>query len=220
MPRHPNRAARLETMARLAMANHATTLLRSKEEALERERSRLVGHEDRSRTDWIERCRQATEALLRARAMGASDEITRLIQRGPSGATISADWEDSMGISYPGEVTCRPASPTDLAGTAALVPAMAAFRSALEAAARHAATTMALERLDLELGDTRRRRRAIGDHLVPRIDAELRALELVLDEQDREEAVRSRLAKDRQAADNVDLAKAMAGATIATGGEP
>jgi vacuolar-type H+-ATPase subunit D/Vma8 len=193
-----NRAGRRAIIARLELAQHATSLLQSKEEVLQRERSRLAGHEGRSRSDWIRLCNEASEQLLRARVLGASDELTALIVRGPNPASVQADWQDSMGITYPGDVSCTPGAQFGVTGTAALLPVMIAYRAALIAGTQHAGTATALERLDRELESSRRRRRAIGDHLVPRISAELHQLDLALDEQDREEAVRIRLASGRQ----------------------
>lgn len=199
MTRHaPSRAARLTTIDRLSLAEHAATLLESKEEALARERSRLAGHVGRSGAEWIRLCTLATHELLRARAMGASGEIARLIHQDQGRATVSANWTDSMGITYPGETSCHPKAPTGMTGTAALAPTWRAHCAAMEAGAVHAATTAALDRLDGELSSTRRRRRAIADHLVPTITAELHSLELQLDEQDREEAVRIQLVMDRR----------------------
>jgi len=195
-----NRATRLRIVADLELANHATALLQSKEEALQRERARLSGHEARSRQHWAETCERAGVALLRARALGAGDELNDLIARGPTLATVSADWQDSMGITYPGEISCTPRPQPGLTATAALLPATDAYQRALAAAADHGAVTAAIERLDHELATTRRRRRAIGDHLVPRLDADLHEIELVLDELDREEAVRTGLAVERSQA--------------------
>ena len=49
-------------------------------------------------------------------------------------------------------------------------------------------------RLDHELAQTRQQRRAIEEHLVPNLTAAIHELDGKLDEQDREEAVRIRLA--------------------------
>jgi V/A-type H+-transporting ATPase subunit D len=193
-----NRAVRLRLSIRLAAASHAADLLHNKEQALQRERSRLEGHTDRTERDWTTRCDQATTWLMRARALGASDELARLIENGPDPAGIDANWQTSMGITYPGSVSCSPGTTPLLVSTAALRPTLDAFRDALDAAATHAATTAALRRLDLELASTRRRRRAIGERLIPRLEQELHELDLHLDEQDREEALRVQLAVNRQ----------------------
>ena len=185
-----DRGARLRLLRRLDLARHGADLLRSKEEALRRERDRLEGHAARSSQQWRERWDQAAVWLLRARVLGAGDELARLADTAPARATVSATWRASMGIAYPGAVACAPGPAPALASTAALVPTTEAHRLALLAAAEHAAASIALERLDGELTATRRRRRAIEQRLIPRLDAERVALELLLEEREREEAVR------------------------------
>ena len=193
-----NRAVRLRLTTRLATARHAADLLHNKEQALQRERSRLEGHTDRTERAWTTRCDEATTWLMRARALGASGELARLIEHGSDPASIDANWQTAMGITYPGIVSCSPGTTPSLVSTAALRPTVDAFREALDAAATHAATTAALRRLDVELASTRRRRRAIGERLVPRLEQALHDLDLHLDEQDREEALRVQLAVNRQ----------------------
>jgi V/A-type H+-transporting ATPase subunit D len=193
-----NRAVRLRLTIRLAAACHAADLLHNKEQALQRERSRLEGHTDRTERDWARRCEQATTWLMRARALGASDELARLIEHGPDPASIDANWQSAMGIMYPGAVTCSPGTTPPLVSTSALRPTVDAYRDALDAAATHASTPAALRRLDHELASTRRRRRAIGERLVPQLEQALHELDLHLDEQDREEALRVQLAVNRQ----------------------
>jgi len=193
-----SRSARLHLINRLGLARHAVDLLHSKEQALQRERARLEVHADRARDAWEHTAQEAATWLQRARAMGATDELAVIAAEGAQPAAIVIDWQASMGITYPGDVQCTPAVQQDLTGSAALVPTMQAHHRALDAAATHAATRTALDRLDAELATTRRRRRAIGDRLIPRLEDELRALELDLDEQDREEALRVRLASNQQ----------------------
>lgn len=194
-------ADRLRLIRQVELAAHAAELLRSKEGALEHERARLAAHATRSRSDWESRCREASTWLARARVLGASDELARLVAVGGPEASVEPDWQTSMGIAYPGGVDCTPGAAPPLVSTAALRPATDAFAKALRAGARHAAATMALRRLDEELADTRRRRRAIDDHLRPGLERRVQELDLRLDELDREESLRVRLAtRDREGA--------------------
>lgn len=194
------RAGRLRLVARLDLAHRAVDLLRSKEEALQRERIRLEGHASRAEAEWRRRCREASDWMVRARTLGASDEISELIDRGPSPANVTTRWQTSMGIVYPGSVECTPGDSPTLASTAALGPALDAYRRSLEAAATHAATGAAVRRLDAALAATRRRRRAIEQRLEPGLEAALHELDLHLDELDREEAVRVRIATSSKGA--------------------
>jgi V/A-type H+-transporting ATPase subunit D len=196
------RAGLLQIADRLERARRASELLSNKEEALERERVRLEGHATRARQAWIERCRHAEHELLRARMFGASDELALLVECGPTDrASISPHWETSMGIAYPGSVECEPGERPAVTSTAALSPAIDAYRQALEAAVQHAAASAAVERLVAELAATRRRRRAIEDRLQPALETAWRKLDLHLDELDRDEALRVRIASKLKEAD-------------------
>jgi V/A-type H+-transporting ATPase subunit D len=103
-----------------------------------------------------------------------------------------------MGVIYPGAVHCSPSPDPIVHSTAALRPTIDAYRLALQAAADHASTTAALGRLNAELADTRRRRRAIEQRLLPRLEATIHDLDLYLDEQDRDEALRVQLASSQK----------------------
>lgn len=194
----PTRSARLRLVARLETARHAGDLLRSKEEALDRERARLEGHTARAEADWRQRCHEAARWLVRARTLGASDEIGALIGHPAEPATVTPRWQDSMGIVYPGSVESRPGRAEALSSTAAIGPTSEAYRRALDAGATCAATTIAVDRLDTELAATRRRRRAIEERLQPELENALRELDVHLDESDREEAFRVHVAVELQ----------------------
>jgi V/A-type H+-transporting ATPase subunit D len=196
--RAESRADRLHLVQRRSLAAHAASLLNSKEEALQRERGRLQAHVSRSARQWRQHCERAEKWLLRSLALGAPDEFRTLIARDPAPATVTADWQMSMGVSYPGSVRCEPGPRPAVSSTAALGPTVDAYRRALVTAAEHAATTTALARLDHEVVATRRRRRAIEDHLIPRLDADIRRIDLHLDESEREEALRVQLARNRR----------------------
>lgn len=189
-----NRATRLRLQAQLDLAHHAGELLHNKEEALQHERTRLQGHATRTEHNWHDQCHKASELLLRARALGASAEIARVLDDSTRPATITTDWQTAMGVTYPGTVRAIPGEPPQLTQTAALVPAVTAYQAALEAGTQHAAAAAALDRLETELATTRRRRRAIERRLQPRLQNQLHQLDLTLDERDRSAALRTQLA--------------------------
>lgn len=191
---HDNRAVRLGLIGQLGLARQASGLLHQKEEALRRERDRLEGHAKRTERRWQRTCQDARAWLLRARALGASTELAAVEHRPIGQASITVRWRNSMGVAYPDEVITAPCPRPTVSSTAALVPTTDAYRTALDAAIAHGAASSALEKIDTELVATRRRRRAIEHRLVPTLELRLRRLELRLDEQDREEALRSRLA--------------------------
>ena len=182
------RAGRLRLVARRALAQRASELLNSKEEALERERSRLEGYARRAEEAWRTRWARASDTAVRARMLGAADDLQGELRGNV--ATVEPHWQVSMGITYPGGVDVVAGDPPTLTSTAALGPAIDSSRAALSAAAEHAAAATAVSRVRAELTATRHRRRAIEDRLLPTLDRELHELDLHLDELDREEATR------------------------------
>lgn len=192
------RADRLQLIAKLERARDAAGLLRSKEEALEREHGRLKGYAARAEAEWQRRSRIATTRLVRARMLGASDELRVLVGQAGDLATVRTHWQASMGILYPGSVECTPGATPPMASTSALGPAVQAYREALDAAGTSASTNAAVDRLDAELLATRRRRRAIEERLQPDLERSVTELELHLDELDREEALRVHAANTLQ----------------------
>ncbi len=196
----PTRAARLHLIRQVSLAHHAVELLSSKEAALERERMRLAGHASRTEQRWQEQMNEAARWLLRSRMLGCSEELDRLVETGNATTTIEVAWQSSMGVTYPEGIDCTFASAPVVSSTAALLPTIEAEREALRAAAEHAAMHAAVARLDGELVSTRRRRRAIEDRLLPRLEEQQRSLEVHLDEEDREEALRVRLASSERLA--------------------
>lgn len=195
---HDGRAARLDLIKRIDLAREANGLLRQKEEALRREHDRLAGHAERTEHRWQQACADARAWLVRARALGASAEMERIERQSNEFTSVKVTWRNSMGVAYPDHVTTVPCPTPSLSSTASLVPTAQAYRNALDAAIAHGAASSALATIDAELRATRRRRRAIEHRLAPALESRLRRLELRLDEQDREEALRARLANQNR----------------------
>lgn len=194
----PTAAARLRLIRQERLALHAVELLSGKEAALERECARLSGHASRTEQRWRERSEDAATWLLRSRMLGCTNELDRVIGTGSATADIDVTWQNSMGVTYPGDARCAYGAPPALFSTAALASTVDAHREALAAAADHAVMSAAVARLHTELVATRRRRRAIEDRLLPRLSSERHALEIHLDEQDRDQALRVRLASKQR----------------------
>jgi vacuolar-type H+-ATPase subunit D/Vma8 len=189
------RSDRLRLVRQLELADRAVDLLRSKEEALERERVRLSGHATRAEEAWTSAMGEAADWLVRARMLGAEADLRRLASApGERQVTVTIDQRRAMGVEYPERIDVSTVPIPEITTTAALGPATAAYRAALVAGADHGAVAAAMRRLDAELDDTRRRRRAIDEHLRPTLEQRRHDLELHLDEADREEALRVRVA--------------------------
>jgi V/A-type H+-transporting ATPase subunit D len=87
-----------------------------------------------------------------------------------------------------------------LPGGASLATTANAYRRALVAAVEHAAAEAAVNRIETELARTRRRLRSLDVRAIPGLLAAIKALELRLDETDREDLVRTKWATDVAAA--------------------
>ena len=176
------------------MAARAIELLDHKQLLLRREQRRFSELSARTRREWESQAADAQRWHTRALVAGGRDALRRAV-----GATAPAQarltWTSEVGVTYPSTASVELAAPPPLAGTAALAAATGATRVALGAAVRYAAATTALARVDAELTATIRRLRALRDRWLPHLEEQLAALDLRLDETEREEATRLRWAR-------------------------
>jgi V/A-type H+-transporting ATPase subunit D len=194
--RHPpGRAGRPWLAHRLEVARRGAELLDEKFRALVRERARLEPEAARAREDW-ERCaREAETWLTRAAVMSGERQLALAAAGVPEPLEVTVQWRTVLGVTCPSEAAAapRPASePLALGGGAALLSAAAAHRRAVQAALRVAVADGALRRIDSELHATRLRRNAIQRKWIPAHEEALQALELTLEELEREDGARLR----------------------------
>jgi V/A-type H+-transporting ATPase subunit D len=196
----PGRAGRLWLQSRLRTARLAADLLERKLRVLRTEQVRLAAACARTAPRWQQTWRAADEWATRVAFVGGRRELRLSAPSVP--AELAVTWTVLMGARYPSGVACQPAEPAagDRGpGSAASLEAARAFRSALTAAAEHAAAEAARRRIDAEVATTRRRLRAIADRRVPALETALRRRERDLDENERAENVRLRWAALRGA---------------------
>lgn len=196
----PGRAGRLRLLARLDSARRAATLLDRKERLLRAEERRLAQLTAATGSAWDSTWREAAAWAGRAAVLGGQRDLSPHRLGAPDQPVeAKITWRASMGIEYPeaAQAVVPPAGRA-LPANPALASAAAANRRAVAAAISHAAASCAFERVQAELAATRRRRRAIADRLVPRLDAQLAELETRLDELEREEHTRIRWTQGRR----------------------
>jgi len=197
----PGRAGRLWLVSHLAAAHRGRDLLDRKHQLLRREKDRLAAVADQLHAVWLDAFANAQQWSLRTGVIGGT-VTTGLFARPVAGrATVSIDWANTMGVRHAGKASCDfPALAPEVAvaGNAALLPAAAAHRTALAAAVDAAVVATALRRIEAERQATQRRLRGIEHHRIPRLDSALHALQLQLDENEREEQVVTRMARERQ----------------------
>lgn len=192
--RPPGRAGRVWLVRRLAVANRGRDVLEQKRIALARELERVEAQLGEARREWEGRSRTAEAWWQRAAVLAGERplELARAAARDPAEVTVT--WRNALGVVYPAEakVSAPAGEPAPAGGSSALALAAAAHRRALESAAELGAADLARERTERELRLTTQRLRALERRWIPEHERELRELQLSLDENDREDAARSR----------------------------
>lgn len=193
----PGRTGRLWLWERLAVADRAADLLAQKRQALLQEISRLKQLATDTRARWEAACRDADRWWLRAALVGGERQAQVAAAHVGAPAEARVVWRSTMGLAYPWEAECLPGRAGDLTGfgdTSAFAYAAEAYRVALVAAVEHAAAARAFDLVVDELEVTTRRLRAIERRWIPRLGVALHAVEQRLEEEEREGAIRTRLA--------------------------
>ena len=187
----PGRAGRLWLTRRLAVARRGADLLDRKLQVLQGELDRRRGPAARAAAEWQRRQADADGWLLRAALLGGERAIR--LAAADTFAEVTISGAATMGVRYPAEATCTTPPPVGRDG-----PALAAAREAhcvaLAAAVRHAAAAEALRVLEAETVATRCRLRAVRDRWIPRLEQALAEVTFALEELERADAARLRLA--------------------------
>lgn len=192
------RAGRSWLLTRLTTARRGVDLLESKLRVLQREQQRFHLQAERAAAEWRSGCLDAETWLLRAALLGGQRALAAAVP--DDLADVEVTWTVAMGVRHPREAAVRSAFPAATAatpGNAALVVAAGAYRTALEAAARHAVVDAAVRRIDAEVLATRRRLRAVQNRWIPRLVAALREVDAGLEELELAEGGRLRWAARR-----------------------
>lgn len=200
----PGRAGRLLLLARIDVARRAAGLLDRKLAILRGEERRLAILVEKTQDAFQWSAAEADLWLLRAGLLGGQRPLLAAQAPTVGHATLHVSWRVAMGVSYPDTVELHLPPPDRIpaVGSSALPRAAVAHQQALTAGVRYAVAATALARVRAELTATRRRRRSIQDRLLPRLEAALYAVELGLDEAEREEGLRLRWSAGREAAAN------------------
>jgi vacuolar-type H+-ATPase subunit D/Vma8 len=196
------RAGRLWLLRRIDAGQRGGEVLDQKRQALAREELRLRAEAESAEEEWRRAAAEARTWLGRAALLGGERSLGLASFYAGAPAEVEISWRNTLGVVHPAEATMAPPAATAAGplGTAALAPAAAAHRRALEAAARVAVATAGHRRIAAELALTARRLRTIERRWLPEHERALRALELRLDEEEREESGRIRWAAERAGA--------------------
>lgn len=197
----PGRAGRHWLLEWLESARRAADLLDHKRRELEFELQRVQAIAAQREHAWQQAAREAEAWLARLDTIGAERSIRFAVELDGRPTEVRLEWQQVMGVHYPTQhiVQFPPESPIHtLQGGAALVPARAAYRLAADAGVANAVAKTAVTRIRSDLVATVRRMRALRLRAIPAHESALHALELALDEKDREDAVAARWAAERE----------------------
>ena len=189
------RAGRPWLVRRLETARRGADVLDQKRRALLRLERQLNDLAAATGDEWNTAAGAADTWLRRALVVGGEGAFELACFYSSGEPQVDIDWRKTLGVVYSADAEVTLPDPADLSsigGGAALVFAAAAHRHALEAAARHAAASGALRRVEAELRATIRRLRAVERRWIPAYETALAALELPLDESEREQGARIR----------------------------
>ena len=189
--RHPpGRAGRPWLAHRLEVARRGAELLAEKQRALLRERARLEPLAAQARSDWEQRAREAERWLARAAMLGGE----RQLNYAPATlAQLTIGWRTILGVRSPADAQLKLPPERELVragASAAVYSAATAHQRALEAAVNVGVVERALELIERDLRATTLRRVAIERRWIPAHERALAALELGLDEVEREDSAR------------------------------
>ncbi|HUY70600.1 MAG TPA: V-type ATP synthase subunit D [Gaiellaceae bacterium] len=189
------RAGRPWLVRRLETARRGADVLDQKRRALLRLERQLGDLAVATGDEWNTAAGAADTWLRRALVVGGEGAFSLACFYSSGEPQVDINWRKTLGVVYPADaevILPDPANLSSIGGGAALVFAAAAHRRALEAAARHAAASGALRQVEAELRATIRRLRAVERRWIPTYETALAALELSLDESEREQGARVR----------------------------
>ena len=191
----PGRAGRTWLLARLEVAHRGAELLDRKRQVLLGEQARLRTEAERARRDWNEAAARVQKWTARAGIVDGAGRLELLARHAQDPASLEVSWLNFMGARIPrAEAIDVPEPPavSALGGSSAAVLLARACGEATRAAARYAIAERAESELSAELGRAARRLRALRERWIPQHERALAALDLALDESQREQAIRVR----------------------------
>jgi V/A-type H+-transporting ATPase subunit D len=197
----PGRAGRTWLVGRLEIARRGAELLDRKRQALLREQARVSNEADAARRAWRDAAERAELWSARAAVLDGAGRLELLARHVDQPATLEVRRSNLMGarlLSLDAVDVPEPLPVSALGGSSAAVIAARACGEATQAAARWAVSEHAEHELSAELGRTARRLRGLRDRWIPDLEAALADLNLVLDENQREQAARVRWLMRRQ----------------------
>ena len=191
----PGRAGRTWLLGRLEVAHRGAELLDRKRGALLAERARVRAQVEQAQRDWEDAIARVETWTLRAGIVDGAARLELLARHASEQSSLELSWRNLMGARIPRAEAIDVPEPPDvsaLGGSSATVLLARACGEAVRAAARYAIAERAASELSAELARAARRLRALQERWIPQHEQALAALDLALDEAEREQAIRVR----------------------------
>jgi V/A-type H+/Na+-transporting ATPase subunit D len=198
----PGRAGRTWLLGRLDVAHRGAELLDRKRQALLAEQLRSQVELEHARQEWTDAAADVVTWTRRAGLVDGAARLELLARHSSAPASLELSWRNLMGARIPqAKVIEIPDLPdvSALGGSSAAVLLAQACTEAARAAARYAIAQRAAGELSAELARAARRLRALRERWIPQHEQALAALDLALDESQREQAIRVRWLAKRDA---------------------
>jgi len=192
----PTRMELLRRKTQIALAEQGEELLREKRNALAKEFMTIVGIVVEA-SERLERvATEASQALAMAEAIDGVEATRSASFVATRGIDIQVTSESIMGVRVPrieGQDLSRSVLERgySLSGTSSRIDLVAErFEEEVELIIELAAREMRLRRLAEEIQETTRRVNALENILIPRLETQLKYIQMVLDEREREDIFR------------------------------
>ncbi len=195
------RAELLAHKEQIALARQGRDLLEQKRTVLLREFKRVVDTVLHDSEILQQNARQAVMALGRAEAMAGTEVVRSAAMAARSDLPLRISTVNVMGVRIPHieqRVVSRSVLDRGYAITGMSVSvdeAAAAFETEVESILHLTDSELRLARLSREIQRTSRRLNALEHHLIPRLEAEQKQIQMALDERERSDHFRMKLIK-------------------------
>ena len=196
----PTRMELLALKERRELAARGYELLREKQDALVREFFTILSEAKKHREEMETTINEAFASLMEAKLVEGGTKLEELALGAKSFLDFDVETRNLMGVSVPiFRITHQADQPRihySLAGTSAAVDKAAQkVRMALDKVVRLAEVEATVKRLAGEIEKTKRRVNALNYVVLPRINNTIRYIELMLEEQEREDLFRMKRVK-------------------------
>jgi V/A-type H+/Na+-transporting ATPase subunit D len=191
----PGRAGRTWLLGRLEVAHRGAELLDRKRRALLAEHAQVQAQVEQARRDWDDAMARVDTWTLRAGIVDGAGRLELLARHVRDRPSLELSWRNLMGAHIPRAEAIDVPDPPDvsaLGGSSAAVLLAQACADAVRAGAQYAIAERAASELWAEQTRAARRLRALRRRWIPQHEQALVALELALDEAEREQAIRVR----------------------------